>query len=184
MGANKMCESAVVVAVVVAVMMAGVGEAQNTASCASELTACADYLNSTSPPANCCTPLKNAVENDKDCLCNLYNNPSLLQSLNINVTDALQLPKNCGITEELNCNASSPSPTGSPPGKNGWPSISVLLCLMSWRWDQKNSIVDHGWRGFQLSCAQATPGKDGGGASMVAWTGMSSLLLLCASLML
>ena len=104
MGANKMCELVVVVAVVVAVMMAGVGEAQNTASCASELTACADYLNSTSPPANCCTPLKNAVENDKDCLCNLYNNPSLLQSLNINVTDALQLPKNCGITEELNCN--------------------------------------------------------------------------------
>lgn len=30
----------------------------------------------------------------------------------------------------------------------------------------------------------ATPGKDEGGASMVAWTGMSSLLLLCASLML
>lgn len=105
MGANKMCELVAVVAVVMAVMMAGVGEAQTTASCASQLVPCAPYLNSTNPPANCCTPLKQAVENDRDCLCNLYKDPSFLQSLGINITQALELPTHCGVSNDLSaCN--------------------------------------------------------------------------------
>ena len=105
MGARKMSELVAVVVVVVALTMAGVGEAQSTASCASNLVPCAPYINSTNPPANCCTPLLQTIQNDRECLCNLYQNPSLLQSLGINITQALELPKHCGISDDISaCN--------------------------------------------------------------------------------
>ena len=67
-----------------------------TPTCASKLVACVDYLNATTtPPSSCCNPLKEAVTNEKTCLCDIYSNPSLIQAFHINLTQALNLPKLC-----------------------------------------------------------------------------------------
>ncbi|KAJ4955347.1 hypothetical protein NE237_012130 [Protea cynaroides] len=73
------------------------GQSGNTTSCAAALTQCANYLNSTNPPASCCEPLHQTVSTQLKCLCNLLNDLSLLQSLGINITQAEQLPLHCGM---------------------------------------------------------------------------------------
>ncbi|PWA98558.1 bifunctional inhibitor/lipid-transfer protein/seed storage 2S albumin superfamily protein [Artemisia annua] len=99
-------------------------------TCASKLVPCANYLNATTkPPNSCCDPIKEAVATDLQCLCNLYENPSFLSSLGINVTQALNLPKLCGISSDdsaCKTGAQAPSgsstdqpPPGSTPGGNG-----------------------------------------------------------------
>lgn len=103
MGCGKVW-TAMMVAVVMAVAMTT--EAQQVPSCAMQLIPCADYLNATTkPPSSCCDPLKEAVTKELPCLCNLFKEQSLLKSLNINVTQALELPKLCGIPGDLSaCN--------------------------------------------------------------------------------
>ncbi|KAG5588920.1 hypothetical protein H5410_039434, partial [Solanum commersonii] len=108
-------------------------EAQTTPpSCASKLVPCAPYLNASSPPA--------------DCLCKLYENPTLLPSLGINITQALALPKACNISGDLSActtgGAPGPSSEGLPPpvmpggnnGSNGvnkftWSGMSFFLVI-------------------------------------------------------
>lgn len=66
--------------------------------CASKLIPCAEYLNATkAPPPSCCDPLKETVTKEKACLCSIYKNPAMLQTLGINVTQVMGLPKLCGI---------------------------------------------------------------------------------------
>ncbi|KAH7862482.1 hypothetical protein Vadar_005491 [Vaccinium darrowii] len=85
------------VVVVVTMVTSRVVEAQ-TPSCLSSLSPCAAYLSGTgTPPASCCTPLKEAMTNQFQCLCNLYANPSVLQNLGINATQAAGLPARCNI---------------------------------------------------------------------------------------
>lgn len=110
MGVKKMCELAVVAVVVMAAMMAGGGEAQETQDCANQLMPCLNYINTTTePPANCCIPLKQTVEKERDCLCNLYKNPSLFEALHINISQATELPKRCGVSNDLSaCNSMLP----------------------------------------------------------------------------
>ncbi|GKD67971.1 lipid transfer-like protein VAS [Tanacetum coccineum] len=89
-------------------------------TCASKLVPCGNYLNATTkPPNTCCDPIKEAVANDLQCLCNLYENPDFLSSLGINVQQALNLPKLCGIPSDdsacKNANAPSGSSTEPPP---------------------------------------------------------------------
>lgn len=93
---------AVVLAVALVISTAALAAAQSTGgetpSCASKLVACVDYLNATTtPPSSCCDPLKEAVTNEKACLCSIYNNPSLIQAFHINITQALNLPRLCRI---------------------------------------------------------------------------------------
>ncbi|CAN4075979.1 unnamed protein product [Withania somnifera] len=122
-------------------------EAQNTPSCASKLVPCAPYLSSPKPPAECCNPLREAITDDLDCLCKLYENPTLLPSLGINVTQALALPKACNIPGDLSActkgGAPGPSSQASPPpatpgggrdDNNGankfvWSGMSIILVL-------------------------------------------------------
>lgn len=94
-----------IMAVAVALVVIGTAEAQ-TATCASKLVPCADFLNSTTkPPDTCCDPLKEAVANDLVCLCNLFNDPSFFSTFNVTVDEALRLAKNCGVTSDLSsCN--------------------------------------------------------------------------------
>ncbi|KAI5655647.1 hypothetical protein M9H77_32834 [Catharanthus roseus] len=106
-----------------AVLMIGVAtriaEAQSpTPECASKLVGCAEALNSTTPPpSTCCDPLREAVTNELDCLCNLYANPTLFRQLGINVTKALLLPQRCNIPGDISaCRASSPGGSPSTPG--------------------------------------------------------------------
>ncbi|KAJ8432653.1 hypothetical protein Cgig2_011819 [Carnegiea gigantea] len=81
------------------------GGSSQGASCASKLTGCVDYINGTrTPPPECCGPLTEAVTNERECLCNIYNDTTLLQAFHINITQALNLPKLCHIDTGKNAN--------------------------------------------------------------------------------
>ncbi|GMP95920.1 hypothetical protein CsSME_00044782 [Camellia sinensis var. sinensis] len=129
MGCSKISFSAVamVVVVLMATTTTRVAEGQPTASCASKLTPCANYLNVTKPPATCCDPLRQAVNQDLQCLCNLFNTPGFLESIGINVTDALGLAGRCNVTGNLSsCAASAPS-SPVPPATPGSDSNRVSI---------------------------------------------------------
>ena len=90
---------AVLTAAVVATAAAqGSSGGSSLPPCASKLVPCAEYLSATkAPPPSCCDPLKEAVTKERPCLCSIYKNPAMLQSLGINVTQVMGLPKLCGI---------------------------------------------------------------------------------------
>nr|XP_043638860.1 non-specific lipid transfer protein GPI-anchored 7-like isoform X2 [Erigeron canadensis] len=99
-------------------------------TCASKLIPCGAYLNTTTkPPNSCCDPIKEAVATDLPCLCNLYKNPSFLSGIGINVTQALRLPRLCGLSYDASACDTAQSPGGSttpatpgnitPPRDNG-----------------------------------------------------------------
>lgn len=112
---------------------------ESSTSCATKLTACQAFLaTTTTPPDNCCNPIKEAVAKELPCLCKLYNDPYLFPSLGINVTQATKLSERCGVTTNLSsCGASTP--TGTPPGVPGkdgcgrtaWTGLSGLLILLA-----------------------------------------------------
>lgn len=100
MGYSKMAALLTVVVVVLVGIRAA--EGQPAASCAQNLVPCASYLNSTTrPPSSCCDPLRETVTNDLVCLCNLYQTPGFLASLGVNLTQALDLSRKCGIPGDL-----------------------------------------------------------------------------------
>lgn len=99
--------SLLVLAAVFAVAFMYSAEAQSsTPSCAQKLTPCAEYMNSTKPPESCCNPIKQTVATERDCLCNLYNTPGLLALFGVNITQALQLTRACGVNPDTSlCNS-------------------------------------------------------------------------------
>ncbi|KAM0010274.1 putative plant non-specific lipid-transfer protein/Par allergen [Helianthus debilis subsp. tardiflorus] len=117
-------------------------------TCASKLVPCAAYLNATTtPPNTCCDPIKEAVANDLQCLCNLYSNPAFLSGLGINIQQALRLPRLCGVSSDTSVcksvqapNVSSPKPPpASTQGQSSASKISssavtgllfVLACML------------------------------------------------------
>nr|GMD52028.1 lipid transfer-like protein VAS [Ipomoea batatas] len=122
MASTKMLATAIA-----AVLMLTATATAQSISCAINLIPCAAYLNSTKPPASCCDALKESVTKELSCLCNLYNNPEVLKSLGVNITEALQLPKHCGISNDVSaCNEdSSPKCCGRFGGL-----VSQLLQLL------------------------------------------------------
>ncbi|KAI4370025.1 hypothetical protein MLD38_018412 [Melastoma candidum] len=95
--------TSVILVLVLALTVATTTRAQSTpvATCASKLTPCADYLNGTTTPSTeCCSSIKDAVANDRVCLCNLYTTPGLLASLGVNITQALKLTQECGASTD------------------------------------------------------------------------------------
>ena len=92
-------KSLIVAVMVVAMISNLVVEGQEDLPvCVANLVSCVEYLNTTTPPpVTCCIPLKEAVTDQLPCLCGIYNDPSLLISFGINVTQAIQLPVRCGI---------------------------------------------------------------------------------------
>ncbi|CAL9089736.1 unnamed protein product [Musa acuminata var. zebrina] len=127
--------------------------AQSTPECASKLVGCAQYLNSTTtPPDTCCGPLKQEAKDDLPCLCALFNNTAVLKAFNVNITQALQMAKRCGVNADQSACATvtaSPSGTTTPPSSStnntsksdnsahgvasiGLPGlVSLLLCWWS-----------------------------------------------------
>uniref|UniRef100_A0ACD5UH66 Uncharacterized protein n=1 Tax=Avena sativa TaxID=4498 RepID=A0ACD5UH66_AVESA len=109
------------VAVLAASLLAAGTAAQSMdapAECANKLVGCAAYMNGTdaeTPPDTCCGPLRDAVKNEKPCLCALYASPEIFKAFHINLTDALRLSKRCGISEDTS-SCPSNSPSSSPPG--------------------------------------------------------------------
>uniref|UniRef100_A0A1J3FY00 Bifunctional inhibitor/plant lipid transfer protein/seed storage helical domain-containing protein n=1 Tax=Noccaea caerulescens TaxID=107243 RepID=A0A1J3FY00_NOCCA len=98
-------------------------EAQASTSCVSKLVPCFGALNTTTKPSkDCCDSIKEAVEKELSCLCNIYNTPGLLSQFNVNASQALNLSRRCDVDTDLtSCSASgTPSPKASlpPPGGN------------------------------------------------------------------
>ncbi|XP_020269984.1 lipid transfer-like protein VAS [Asparagus officinalis] len=90
--------------------------------CIEKLLPCSQYLKTPKPPAACCIPLKEAIDKDAACLCDLFSNQQLLKTFNVTQDEALQLPKNCGVNADLDkCKKSNggkvtpPTPTPTPP---------------------------------------------------------------------
>ncbi|KAK1376407.1 AAI domain-containing protein [Heracleum sosnowskyi] len=85
-------------------------------ACVVNLLGCADSLNTTTtPPDTCCLPLKEAITDQLPCLCSLYNNPTLLISLGINITQVIELPARCGINFSITECTGSPAPVSPMP---------------------------------------------------------------------
>uniref|UniRef100_A0A7N0VA88 Bifunctional inhibitor/plant lipid transfer protein/seed storage helical domain-containing protein n=1 Tax=Kalanchoe fedtschenkoi TaxID=63787 RepID=A0A7N0VA88_KALFE len=84
--------------------------------CVQKLIACQPYLkNPDNTPAWCCAPLKDMIANDPQCLCDVFNNPDLLKTMNVTQAEALQLPKACGATADVSiCHKDGGVPTTSP----------------------------------------------------------------------
>nr|GMD75023.1 lipid transfer-like protein VAS [Ipomoea batatas]GMD75024.1 lipid transfer-like protein VAS [Ipomoea batatas] len=141
----------VVAAIVAAAIMA---EAQSPPSCAAKLAACAEYLNSTTtPPPSCCDPLKEALTKELPCICAIFNDKQLLIGLGVDISQAINLPKHCGMSTITNaCKPADEAPT---------PHSSA-----------------------SLPPPATAGGKDDNGAGKIAWTGVSSLLVIATSLML
>lgn len=67
--------------------------------CVHQLDPCGPFINSTTarPPTTCCQPLEDVTQNDLPCFCNIFGNIELIQTLNLNITEALTLPQRCGL---------------------------------------------------------------------------------------
>ncbi|KAL2455672.1 Bifunctional inhibitor/lipid-transfer protein/seed storage 2S albumin superfamily protein [Forsythia ovata] len=132
-------------ALMVMVLVIATGMVEGQSDCVSKLVDCANDLNSTKPSDKCCKAIKEVVSTQLPCLCNLYNSPGLLGG--INMTQALELPKHCGLPNDTNaCKASSPTsskvpPPGVPGGKDkngvsksissmGIPSLVLVLAIV------------------------------------------------------
>jgi len=100
----------------------GQGSSVNT-SCISGIILCGNYLATTgTPPTSCCDPLKNVINTEMDCLCNLLNDTTLLHQFQINITQVEQLPLRCGLnataTSCPNVNGNATAPSGSAPSSS------------------------------------------------------------------
>jgi hypothetical protein len=77
----------------------GVG---NSMPCLQKLLPCQAYLKAPStPPSACCLPLKEMVSDDPKCLCDVFDNPDLLKSLNVTKDDAMKLAKACAVNADV-----------------------------------------------------------------------------------
>ncbi|KAL1828449.1 hypothetical protein ACET3Z_006861 [Daucus carota] len=129
-------KSFIVVVLVVAVMLNFQVEGQGIPPCVTNLVGCVDYLNTTTtPPATCCVPLKEAITDQLPCLCNVYNDPAFLKSLGINVTQAIELPARCGIAFSISeCSGSTTpgnptTPSAPSPSSAGQSAAATFSCL-------------------------------------------------------
>ncbi|XP_042503515.1 non-specific lipid transfer protein GPI-anchored 3-like [Macadamia integrifolia] len=101
------------------------GGASDPTACITKLLPCQDSIKSpAAPPASCCVPLKQMINDDPQCLCGIYNDPSFLKNLNITQTDLLSLPKGCGVKVDMSVcktapGASSPTASSVPATSNG-----------------------------------------------------------------
>ncbi|KAK9747742.1 hypothetical protein RND81_02G012600 [Saponaria officinalis] len=104
--------------------MSSVAQTGISSSCTNvlvTLSPCLNYItgNSSAPGSSCCTQLATVVKSSPQCLCEVINSGggSIASSLNINQTQALNLPNVCDVkTPPLSsCSkASASSPSKSP----------------------------------------------------------------------
>ncbi|XP_010934412.2 uncharacterized protein [Elaeis guineensis] len=144
----------VALGVVALLLVVATGSAQQVPDCASKLLPCANYLNTTTPPESCCGPLKQAAKDDTDCLCSIFNDKTVLQAFKVDIEQALQLAKKCGIDAgnsicaKSNATTTDSAPsvsnntTASPEAKNvnsavrgvAWIGMSGMVSLLLFWW--------------------------------------------------
>ncbi|KAL8260024.1 hypothetical protein R6Q59_027977 [Mikania micrantha] len=91
------------------------------------LSPCLNYIsgNTSTPSSGCCTQLASVVQSQPQCLCQVLNGGGSSLGLNINQTQALELPNACNVQTPptSQCNAASPtnSPSRTPPSSSSGP---------------------------------------------------------------
>ncbi|CAH2067085.1 unnamed protein product [Thlaspi arvense] len=104
----------------------------DVAGCLQKLLPCQPYILKVNPPppSSCCGPMKELVDKDAVCLCTVFNNPEILQKLNLTKDKALDLPKACGVNPDVSkCSkiaTSSPPPPASPGSTSGGSSVQAV----------------------------------------------------------
>ncbi|XP_073158644.1 non-specific lipid transfer protein GPI-anchored 9-like [Henckelia pumila] len=86
-------------------------------ACIQKLLPCQPYLKSkATPPPSCCVPMKQVVAEESQCLCAVFNNPNILESLNVTQQDGINLANSCGANADAsNCKKGAPSPAAASP---------------------------------------------------------------------
>uniref|UniRef100_A0A1J3H021 Non-specific lipid-transfer protein-like protein n=1 Tax=Noccaea caerulescens TaxID=107243 RepID=A0A1J3H021_NOCCA len=118
-------------------VLCGVTKAQPSSSCVTTLTTlspCLAYItgNSTTPTQTCCSQLDSVIKSSPQCICSAVNSPIPNIGLNINRTQALQLPNACNIQAPplTQCNAATGPATGpaapaQPPAAEETPGVAL-----------------------------------------------------------
>ena len=97
------------------VLLCGHGMAQSSSGCTNviiSMSPCLNYIsgNSSTPSSGCCTQLASVVKSQPQCLCEVLNGGGSSLGLNINQSQALELPKACNVqtppTSQCNGNIS------------------------------------------------------------------------------
>ncbi|XP_024010840.1 non-specific lipid-transfer protein-like protein At2g13820 isoform X2 [Eutrema salsugineum] len=101
-------------------VLCGVTKAQPSRSCVRTLTTlapCLSYItgNSTIPSQACCSQLDIVIKSSPRCICSAVNSPIPNIGLNINRTQALQLPNACNIQAPPLTQCNTTGPTAPPP---------------------------------------------------------------------
>ncbi|KAI3980939.1 hypothetical protein MKX01_025504 [Papaver californicum] len=110
----QVCSVAVFAALLFAVAVNAQSDCTNVII---SLSPCLNYLtgNSSTPSSDCCSQLSTVVRSKPECLCQVLSGDSSLAALNINKTQALELPKACNVqTPSISKCNSAGSPSGSP----------------------------------------------------------------------
>ncbi|XP_076883779.1 non-specific lipid transfer protein GPI-anchored 5-like [Bidens hawaiensis] len=114
-----------IILVVAIVVLCGCAMAQSSSGCTTviiSMSPCLNYItgNSSTPSSGCCTQLATVVKSDPQCLCQVLNGGGSSLGLNINQTQALELPKACDVQTPptSQCNAGSPGSSPTTPSSN------------------------------------------------------------------
>ncbi|CAL9137097.1 unnamed protein product [Musa textilis] len=97
------------------------GGASGVPVCLSDLMPCVSFLHSSEQPTVvCCVPLKFALADDVDCLCDIFYRRDLLRSFNVTQQAVRDLPPRCGLrpVDLGKCDNSSAAPSSPLPPLN------------------------------------------------------------------
>ncbi|KAM0038157.1 putative plant non-specific lipid-transfer protein/Par allergen [Helianthus debilis subsp. tardiflorus] len=117
--------------VVTIAVLCGYTMAQSSSGCTNviiSMSPCLNYIsgNSSTPSSGCCTQLATVVKSQPQCLCEVLNGGGSSLGLNINQTQALELPRACNVQTPptSQCNAGSPGSSPTTPSSSNSPSGS------------------------------------------------------------
>ncbi|KVI00434.1 Bifunctional inhibitor/plant lipid transfer protein/seed storage helical domain-containing protein [Cynara cardunculus var. scolymus] len=118
-------QTTLILAITMAVLY-GTAMAQSS-GCTSVLISmspCLNYIsgNSSTPSSGCCTQLASVVRSQPECLCQVLNGGGSSMGININQTQALELPKACNVQTPPTTSSPTNSPSGTTPSSSGNPS--------------------------------------------------------------
>ncbi|MED6154286.1 Non-specific lipid transfer protein GPI-anchored 5, partial [Stylosanthes scabra] len=109
--------------VVMAMLCAGAAAQSSCTNVIVTLSPCLNYItgNSSTPSSGCCSQISSVLssKSQAQCLCQVLNGGGSSLGININQTQALNLPSACKLKNTPSvsqCKASSPSPAKAPAG--------------------------------------------------------------------
>ncbi|XP_062227747.1 non-specific lipid transfer protein GPI-anchored 9-like isoform X4 [Phragmites australis] len=171
----QVAATALAVAVAVASVAAPSSAAQGTdgtavPSCAAKLVPCGGYLNSTStPPASCCGPLKEAAANETACMCAILDNKAALQAFGVAPEQGMRLAKRCGVTTDASACAKYAA-TGTGTGTGAGAATAGSTAASSASTGSSASTASEGGAAHRLSLTVASALV---GFSFIWWTIMA-----------